>query len=532
MIIVILKTDKFNEIYYFRDQIEPFLTKELHMKPYIHKLLSFSIAFIIGFGAAGQNSAMTYGDIPSALKAISSDPSISQSVLSICIRTEDGQTLAEINPTTMLVPASNMKLITTGAALHTLGADYRYKTEIGYTGTIQDGTLNGNIHIIGGGDPTIGSKDSIAVNLNTTFAQWEKFIRNAGINNINGCIIGDGRWAEGMAEEDTWSYQDVGVYYGTGVTGLMFYENMLSFSAEAGKEIGAPVNITATYPNTPWMTIRNEAITGKAGIGDETYMFTSEFCPIAAIRGSFGIDRAKKRVDFSNKFPEYTCARYFEDYLKGKGIICSKGAADFKLKTGWIAETTDTTEITILGHTLSPTLKRIAFTTNHVSNNLYAETLFKTLGKLISGSNTYKASCAALEKALKDMGLNTDKGLQIKDGSGLSRQNYVSADFFCRFLKKMMESHAYDDFLYGLPQPGGNGSLQFNMKKYPVELRSRIRVKSGSMNGIRCYSGYVLPREKDGKIIIFSILTGNCTAPTWKTRQMLDKLMATIAEAN
>ena len=90
----------------------------------------------------------------------------------------------------------------------------------------------------------------------------------------------------------------------------------------------------------------------------------------------------------------------------------------------------------------------------------------------------------------------------------------------------------YEDFLYGLPYPGGNGSLQYNMKNYPFELRSRIKVKSGSMSGVRCYSGYVLPRNKEGKTIIFSILTGNSTAPAWKTRQLLDKLMAIIAENN
>ena len=130
------------------------------------------------------------------------------------------------------------------------------------------------------------------------------------------------------------------------------------------------------------------------------------------------------------------------------------------------------------------------------------------------------------------MGLDPNKGLHIDDGSGLSRQNYVSADFLCRFLKAMMSSPAYSDYLYSLPYPGGNGTLQFNMKSYPEELRTRIRVKSGSMNGIRCYSGYVLPRESGGKTIIFSILTGNSTASTWKVRQLLDKLMATIAENN
>lgn len=498
------------------------------MNTYITKLTALALTILFYIPAAGQQTS----DINSALTAIASDPALSNAFIGACIRTEDGNTLAQINQGTMMAPASNMKLITTGAALHVLGGGFRYKTEIGYTGHIKDGILEGNLYIIGGGDPTIGSKDSIAVLLNTRFADWEKLIRNAGIRKIDGHIIGDGRWAEGMAEESTWSYQDIGVYYGTGVTGLMFYENMLSFNAQPGAEIGAPVQISASYPQTPWMEIRNEAVTGSKGIGDETYMFTSEFAPMAAIRGTFGIDRGKKRVDFSNKFPEYTCARYFEDYLMSKGIACSKGAADFRLKNEWICCGRDTAAVTILGHTESPDLRRIAFSTNHVSNNLYAETLFKSLGKHFYGSTTYESSRKALEKAIREMGLDPGKGLSIKDGSGLSRQNYASADFFCRFLKAMMDSPSYEDFLRSLPHPGGNGSLQYNMKNYPTELRSRIRVKSGSMNGVRCYSGYVLPRTPEGKTIIFSILTGNSTAPTWKTRQLLDKMMAVIAEAN
>jgi D-alanyl-D-alanine carboxypeptidase/D-alanyl-D-alanine-endopeptidase (penicillin-binding protein 4) len=71
------------------------------------------------------------------------------------------------------------------------------------------------------------------------------------------------------------------------------------------------------------------------------------------------------------------------------------------------------------------------------------------------------------------------------------------------------------------------------MKSYPEELRSRIKVKSGSMNGVRCYSGYIIPTEgTKAETIIFSILTGNCTSPTWKVRPMLDKLMAELAEIN
>lgn len=496
------------------------------------KLLTFVFFLTLGVSTTAQESAQQPADIASVLKSIASDPSLSQALLGVCVRTEDGKTLAQRNSDKMLVPASNMKLVTTGAALHKLGGNYRYETRIGYSGTIQDGILKGNLYIIGGGDPTIGSTDSIAFKLNSTFAQWEKLVRKAGIKEIDGYIIGDGRWIEGMAEESSWSWQDIGTYYGTGVTGLMFYENMLSYNAAPGAEIGDPVDFKASYPETPWMTIRNEAVTGKAGIGDETYMYTSEFAPVAAIRGEYGLNRGKKRVDFSNKFPEYTCARYFEKYLNGKGISCTEGAADFKLRTVWNRNGADTCRLTIIGRSISPSLKKIVFSTNHVSNNLYAETLLRTLGKHCHNSTGYDASRSALNEVLKEMGLDVSRGIRITDGSGLSRKNYISADFLCRFLKAMMSSPAYQDFLYSLPQPGGNGTIKFNMKSYPEELKSRIYVKSGSMNGIRCYSGYVLPSKSDGKTLIFSILTGNCTASSWKVRQLLDKLMASIAENN
>jgi D-alanyl-D-alanine carboxypeptidase/D-alanyl-D-alanine-endopeptidase (penicillin-binding protein 4) len=131
------------------------------------------------------------------------------------------------------------------------------------------------------------------------------------------------------------------------------------------------------------------------------------------------------------------------------------------------------------------------------------------------------------------MGVDTSKGIYIKDGSGLSRQNLVSSDFFCRFLEAMMHSPAFEAYVESLPSPGDNGTLKFNMKSYPEELRSRIKVKSGSMNGIRCYSGYIIPTEgTKEETIIFSIMTSNCTSPTWKVRPMLDKLMATLAEIN
>lgn len=492
-------------------------------------IISLMLAGI--YGASAQSTlAGKAAQLQAAVEGITADPALSEAVMSICARSGDGRTLVDIDGDNMVMPASNMKLISTGAALHALGSDYRFKTSLGHDGKIVDGVLKGNLYIIGGGDPTLGSKDSIATSLDRTFAQWEKFVRDAGIRRIEGMIIGDGRYFEGMPEHPSWLWSDIGTYYGAGATGLMFYENMQSFTASPGQKVGAPVNIAPSYPETPWMEFRYNCATGDKGTGDQLYMYASDLAPVAEIRGTFGIDRARKRVDCSNKFPEYTCASYFADYLKGRGIP-SEGPADFRLCTD--ISGTPAANLTMLGSTSSPSLKRIAFETNHVSNNLYAETLFRSIGKAKTGSACYDSSYVALNDVLKELEINVSKGVQIVDGSGLSRQNYVSADFICGFLAAMMGSPCFEDYVSSLPSPGSHGTLAYNMQNIPAETKARIKVKSGSMNGVRCYSGYIIPTEGCKEdTIIFSIMVNNCTAPTWKIRPLLDKIMTALAESN
>ena len=213
--------------------------------------------------------------------------------------------------------------------------------------------------------------------------------------------------------------------------------------------------------------------------------------------------------------------------MKSRGIQCTGEAADSRFRPCVLSPETGLVEI---GATWSPTLDRIVYQTNHASNNLYAETLLRTLGKQMRNSSCYDSSRVALLDILKSLNIKTSSGLKIQDGSGLSRQNYVSADFFCRFLDAMMASGSFEAYAESLPSPGFEGSLQYNMKSYPASLRERIKVKSGSMNGVRCYSGYIIPEDgARDEVIIFSILTGNCTSENWKVRPLLDKLMATLA---
>ena len=492
-------------------------------------------AILLSWPSAAQSETGNV-DVQENIKALAENQALTQGIVGICARTGDGRTLVDINAMRMMVPASNLKLVTTGVALNELGPEYRFETAVGHDGTVTDGVLDGNVYIIGGGDPTLGSKDSIAVTLENVFKEWEAMLRKAGIKEIKGRIIGDGRWFDGMTEEPTWLWNDIGTYYGAGTTGLMFYENMQSFSVSGGKEPGDPVQIAPSYPDTPWMEFRYNCTTGEKGTGDRLYMYTSDLAPIAEIRGTFGVDRGSKRLDCANKYPEYTCAYHFHNYLKKRGIR-SEGVGDFRFDRSWEQRG----DIHVLGKTCSPELSRIIFETNHASNNVFAETLMRQLGRLKTGSACYDSAYVAVEAALKSLKVNTTKGAAIQDGSGLSRQNFISPDFMCRFLDAMMTSEHFKEYAVSLPSPGKDGTMFYNMKSYPASMKDRIKVKSGSMNGVRCYSGYILPsgcrieemtEEEKDNIIVFSIMTNNCTSPTWQVRPLLDKMMAELAGQN
>ncbi len=134
------------------------------------------------------------------IEAILTDPALQGASIGICAETLDGKRLVDIGSDRLMVPSSNLKLITTGAALHQLGKDYQFKTRLAYSGAIKDSTLTGNVYIIGGADPTLGSVDAIAVKEDDLFGSWAKALLKAGIRHIRGEVIGDVSYLDVMKE--------------------------------------------------------------------------------------------------------------------------------------------------------------------------------------------------------------------------------------------------------------------------------------------------------------------------------------------
>ena len=454
----------------------------------------------------------------------------------------DGDTLVAINVRQRLVPASNVKLLTTGLALHRLGADYRFETRIAHTGTVQDGILRGDVYILGGGDPTTGSRSDCAEGVGKTFATWAKLLADAGIKAVEGRVLGDPRvFATPTPQNLGWTFDDLGTYYGAGPTGLNFFENAQNFYITPGAAGSAP-NYKVQYPETPWIRVDNHAVTGPARSSNSLYYVNSTLAPRAELAGSFPVDRRGYTLECSNAFGAYTCAWYFRNYLQKNGIEVRGGWGDItpqgEVRTDLTPGTLRTPAVaadslTVLGSSYSAPLSAIVRDTNCESDNFYAETLLKTLA-VRAGLTAGQDDCEkAAEAGLRSLGLRTDGACHQVDGSGLSRKNYVSPAFFVRFLRKMMTVPAWEPFFASLPVPGTKGTLETRFNKAPQAFKERIHMKTGSMNGVRCFSGYITASDGDPRhTIVFSVLVNNCPEPSYQMVPVLDGIIEAVAAEN
>ena len=455
-----------------------------------------------------------------------SDSLLTNAVVAILAIDANGNEIASWNPDMPLLTASTMKTITTGVALEVLGADYRFPTRIAYSGNINKrGVLKGDLYIVGGADPTLGSKDTIAFSTDSIFGIWAQAITDAGITKIDGRIVGDDRYLDYEVIPASWCWSDLGYDYGSGPSGLSFCENLTYFEVEAGKNVGDNVKITPIAPYSPSMTYINQVVTGEKGAGEDIRYRTSDLTPYGKFSGEYGVDRRKDTIAFSNKFGTLACAGAFRTFLGEYGIEC-EGITDPQMILLHDVEPLQPQDSLIyIAETYSPELYRIIQVTNRISNNFFAETMLRTIGKTLSGEGDYYSATQALKEFLKSRGVSV-WGLTQDDGSGLSRENYVSPRFFCNYYTMMSESATFAQFFESLPGPGRPGTLKTVLKNADPALKATIRAKSGSLSSVRCYAGYV---DSSKGLFKFAILVNNFACPTRMVQPKIEGFMEQLA---
>jgi D-alanyl-D-alanine carboxypeptidase/D-alanyl-D-alanine-endopeptidase (penicillin-binding protein 4) len=398
--------------------------------------------------------------------------------------------LAEKNRDLSLIPCSCMKIVTTAAALQILGAETRFETHLEYSGQLDENhILHGNLYIRGGGDPCLGS-DRISGSLpwEKQIAAWADAVEGLGITAIVGKVIGDAtRWEKALAVP-SWSWEDLGNYYGAGACALSFHENCYSLVFKPSEKVGEPATILRTDPPIPERFFHNEVKTGPAGSGDNAWIFGSEYTPKQFIRGT--IPAAVREFAIRGAIPDpaaYT-ADLFSRELQARGIQIGQKETPPQKRVSFHV-------------TLSPTVGEIVHWTNRKSINLYAEHLLKKMGELVYNEGSTTAGIKAVTAFWQTREIDLD-GFQMVDGSGNSRKNLVTATQLVQILLKMKTSPLFPIFFDSLTEP-----------------RRAIRAKHGSMSLAKGWAGYAGDT-------VFAILVNQCT----NSKMMDEKLEDFLSE--
>lgn len=462
--------------------------------------------------------------VPSRLQTeistLNNDDALTHGCWGLCVIDMDsGKVIASNDPDRSMIPASTMKVLTTGAAMGLLGKDYRYSTFIEYDGVydIAAGVIHGNIYIRGTGDPTLGSSHFPADTVNG-FAGLPKKLKEMGIKIIEGNIYGDKTFFSDNPLPDGWTWGDLGQYYGAGTSGLDYKDNKVTLYFNSMK--GDSGRITRVYPQP--RGIRYVTYVTVAGKKDEAYVYGSLNGNNYAVYGSIPAGKKDFEVEASNPDPALTCAEDIYNGCVQQGIIVGGTAKSWSRNDQRNAKPFVRKTLMMFS---SPTLSEIIEVTNKHSDNIYAEQLLRTLGALKGEDGTTDAGTVVVRDYWASQGVNID-GMYVMDGSGLSRSNLVTTKQQAMILYRISKMSWYAEFDASLPVAGKEGSMSSLCKGTCAE--NNMRAKTGYINRARGYAGYV--KTKSGRMVCFSVLANNYTCSATDMKKKLEKILVAIAE--
>ncbi|HET9825637.1 MAG TPA: D-alanyl-D-alanine carboxypeptidase/D-alanyl-D-alanine-endopeptidase [Chitinophagaceae bacterium] len=426
--------------------------------------------------------------LQNAFHQFESDAQLKHAISSLyVINAMTGQIVFEKNSQVGLAPASTQKIITAATAFELLGRDYRYKTELGYNGKIENGVLKGNLYIAGYGDPTLGSWRFSTTIDTVNVKSWVSDIQKKQIRSVEGRVVGVDNNFESQTTPDGWIWQDIGNYYGAGVSGLNWHENQYDLRLSAGRKEGDSVKIVDTYPKFDYDLLVNELKTGSKGSGDNAYIYLPPYCLNGFVRGTIPLGENRFTISGSLPMPSKYPPGLLADKLKKNGVSISD---DWPV-TGseYVANRQKITlPSQIIRTYYSPRLDSIVYWFLQKSINLYGEALIKTFAYQKKGFGSTDTGVLIVKNFWKQKGVDPDE-LNIKDGSGLSPQNRVTTHAQVEVLKYAKKQSWFPYFFAALPE--------FN----------NMKMKSGTITDVKGFCGY--HTSGDGTQYIFSFLVNN-----------------------
>ncbi len=416
---------------------------------------------------------------------------------------KDKEELFDVQADRRFAPASTLKLLTTAAALEKLGPEYRFQTRL-YATALPDenGVLNGDLYVRGGGDMTLGSaRVKGSKPYPAVLKEWVQAVKKAGIKQVNGGVYADVSLFEGPTIADKVNWENIGNYFAAPASALCFHDNLFSirFKGELGH--GERVEVKEMSPNIPGVKIQSFVTTDAKNKKDNAYVYGGPDQYNLKIFGTIPTTLTGFTIQAAIPNPALFAAQALTEEL-AKENIGVNGAPQVTLHAP------DYTAMTLLHTHLSPALKDIIFIINKRSFNLYADVLLRHLAVADGQPGSIKNGVAAVRQFLRENKLAEDNDTVLYDGSGLSRDNMLTPRVLVNTLQFMEQSPNFGYYYRSLATPNDRGDLlvlrRFLQPKQEVD---KVRIKGGTIDGVKALAGYV--PSANGRLIAFALIANN-----------------------
>jgi D-alanyl-D-alanine carboxypeptidase/D-alanyl-D-alanine-endopeptidase (penicillin-binding protein 4) len=404
----------------------------------------------------------------------------------------------------LFTPASNVKLLTTAAALHHLGPQHRLQTTV--TSTPGPGDL-AVLQVSGQGDPTL-----TADHLQTLAQQ----LREQGITQVSRLVLDDAHFP-GPATNPTWEWGDAQFAYGAPANSLIVNQNAVAVEVSP-TQVGQPLAIRWPSGFSAWPTLNYTRTVATTPADPLRLWRTGTGDPMQAT-GEMAVGASPRRLNLAVLNP----AQHFGDALR-QALEAESVTVLQTLVTTSSAPTPGDPVATLQ----SPPLSELLIPTNQDSHNLYAEVLLKTLGVTYSRdrpANASQAGTEAVRALLADLGVNSQP-LRLADGSGLSRHNLVTPAALVDTLQAMAYHPQGDSFRQSLAVAGVSGTLRNRLGNTP--LQGRFQGKTGALTGNVSLSGYVQPPNYQP--LVFAMVINHANQPANQLRETIDQVLQLVGQ--
>jgi serine-type D-Ala-D-Ala carboxypeptidase/endopeptidase (penicillin-binding protein 4) len=475
------------------------------LKPGLSIVLLGIVAFVLPACATRASTAtppITRSDFPNELRrdltALFEAPALDHVQWGVSFYSvRQDRTIYSLNAARFMVPASNQKLLTAAVAAERLGWDFRFTTRLIATAPIgDDGAIDGDVIVTSNGDPTINPRHPDRWR---AFDDWAAALKAKGVTQINGRLIGDDNafaepgWGVG------WAWDNLQYGYGAAPSALQFSENQIEVIVGPGMAAGVPA-IVGTSPAGSGLIVENSVSTVASGSQADIDIARIPGTSRLYIAGAIAADARPTSITASVDDPTRFYLYGLRSALGRYGIDVNGGIADADSLETSLATATATD---LLVDT-SPPLAEIIDVALKWSRNIYAETLVLAMaapGEPATGTQGLQS----LRETLNAWGIVSEAYLP-RDGSGLSRYDYVSADATTLLLRHVLaDARHAERFQAALPVAGVSGTLATRMKGTPAE--GRVRAKTGTLSNVRALSGYLT--TLDGDTVVFSMFANN-----------------------